>query len=528
MRYTTLLLAITISATLYSQDLHYHESGGFGTDGTYGINGTVYRVTNLKNDGEGSLRFGLDMNGPRLIVFEVGGIIDLEEQNLNIENGAVTIAGQTAPYPGITLIKGTLRAKADEVLIQHLTLRPGDGDYGEAMGWEPDGFAASSNKVVFDHCSVSWAVDENMSVARGGNEVTFYRCILAEGLSNSIHAKGEHSCGLLIAPDSKKISSIGSLYAHNFRRNPRLADGATVLFSNNVIYNYGIYAAHIGRNVGVSDPDNPGIADFIGNFYFKGADGWDDYILEIHKGDFDKINPPAVGKAYMEDNLGLDRLSGQSLIQHDEHITILSESTVKPEGFQSNDAYENVEWVLKHAGARPGERSEVDTRIVQSLLDGTGHIIDSQSEVGGYPEFDSAVQTINWIPSSAEDRRTWLDSISTSLEKDKTLDVSNLYQFIDKNLPTSIEKAPAFFWEAYYDQVSDHISLSFRLDQNERVHIQLVDMLGRNIFIKNNQLDSGTHLQQFNLGEYNLPDGIYVLILSNGVRTDSKKLMVGH
>jgi len=268
MRYPALLLALTLSATLCSQDLHYHESGGFGTDGTYGVSGSVYRVTNLNNEGEGSLRSGIEMSDPRLIVFEVGGIIDLEEQNLVIENASVTIAGQTAPYPGITLIKGGFRVKEGDVLIQHLTLRPGDGSYDEAMGWEPDGFATSSTKVVFDHCSVSWAVDENMSVARGGNEVSFSRCIIAEGLSNSIHAKGEHSCGLLIAPDTKKISSIGSLYAHNSRRNPRLAD-------------------------------------------------------------------------------------------HD-YITILVESSVMPEGFQVYDAYENIELVLKNAGARPRERSEVD------------------------------------------------------------------------------------------------------------------------------------------------------------------------
>jgi hypothetical protein len=301
-----------------------------------------------------------------------------------------------------------------------------------------------------------------------------------------------------------------------------------VLFSNNVIYNYGIYAAHIGRNVGVSDPDNPGIADFIGNFYFKGTDGWDETILEIHRGDFDKINPPAVGKAYMEDNLGLDRLSGHSLIQHDGHITLLSESTVKPEGFQSNDAYDNIELVLKHAGARPGERSEVDARIIQSLMDGTGHIIDSQSEVGGYPEFDSTARTIDQIPSTAEGRRTWLDSIATSLEEEKELDVSTLYQFIDEHLPTFIEESPAFLWKTYYNQVSDHISLHFRLEKKESMHIQVVDMLGRKIFAKTQQFESGTHEQLLNLSEYNLSDGVYVLILSNGVRTDSKKLVLRH
>ena len=82
MRIYAFFLAATLCTLLSSQDLHFYETGGFGTDGTYGIHGSIYRVTNLNNSGEGSLRHSLEMAGPRLIVFEVGGIIDLEEQNL--------------------------------------------------------------------------------------------------------------------------------------------------------------------------------------------------------------------------------------------------------------------------------------------------------------------------------------------------------------------------------------------------------------------------------------------------------------
>jgi hypothetical protein len=521
-------MAMAPFLTLFSQDPHYHETGGFGTDHSFGTGGEVYRVTNLNNEGEGSLRYGLELSGPRLIVFEVGGMINLAEKDLVINNGQVTIAGQTAPYPGITIIKGAVRIKADEVLLQHLTLRPGDGGYSEPVGWEPDGFSAASNQVVFDHCSVSWAVDENMSVARNGNDVTFYRCIIAEGLSESIHGKGEHSCGLLVVFDCKNIASIGSLYAHNFRRHPRLVDGSEVLFANNVVYNYGIYAAHIGANVGAGNPDDPGIADFIGNAYFKGIDGWDDYMLESHQGDFDKNNPPAIGKAYLEDNIGLDRLNGNSLIQHDEYVTILSESGVRPEAFQPMDAYENIGLVLTHAGARPGERSAEDARIVQSLIDGTGSIIDSQDEVGGYPEYDSTARAIDSIPETENERRAWLDSISTSLEAAGDIDLRPLYQFIDEHLSTSVTTPGSLSWQISPNPVSDHIQLSFRLAESKTISIYLVDMMGRKTGLINQHFDPGTYKQRIHLGDHALPEGIYLLLLTDGSKTVSKNLVFSH
>lgn len=528
MRNLVLILAVAPFLTLLSQDPHYHQTGGFGTDNSFGTGGEVYRVTNLNNEGEGSLRYGLELTGPRLIVFEVGGTIDLAEKDLIINNGQLTVAGQTAPYPGITLIKGGLRVKADEVLLQHLTLRPGDGGYSEPVGWEPDGFSAASNQIVFDHCSVSWAVDENMSVARNGNDVTFYRCIIAEGLSNSIHGKGEHSCGLLVVFDCKNIASIGSLYAHNYRRHPRLVDGSEVLYANNVIYNYGIYAAHIGANVGAGNPDDPGIADFIGNAYFKGADGWDDYILESHKGDFDKNNPPAVGKAYMENNIGLDRLTGNSLIQHDEFVTILNESGVRPEAFQPIDAYDNIELVIRHAGARPGERSAVDARIVQSLIEGTGSIIDSQNEVGGYPEYDSTSRAIDSIPATENERRAWLDSISTSLEAAEDLDVAPLYQFIDDNLTNSVKLPLSIAWQVSPNPVSDHINIKFILTKRKAISIFLVDMMGRKTGLKNHYYDSGDHKQRINLDDHVLPDGIYLLVLTDGLNTVSRHIVLSN
>src|SRR5690606_26207994 len=106
---------------------------GFGTNTPAGRGGSVYRVTNLNNSGSGSLRYGLEsVTGPRVIIFDVSGVIDLQSDLVIRDDsvgdyGNVTVAGQTAPYPGITLKGGGIDIRSHDVLIQHIAIRPGNG-----------------------------------------------------------------------------------------------------------------------------------------------------------------------------------------------------------------------------------------------------------------------------------------------------------------------------------------------------------------------------------------------------------------
>jgi hypothetical protein len=178
-----------------------------------GLGGRILRVTNLNADGPGSLREALGTQGPRIVVFEVGGVIDLGESTLVIEEPFVTLAGQTAPSPGITLIRGSIRITTHDVLVQHIRVRPGDAGHPRRSGWEPDGistYGAEAYNIVVDHCSITWAVDENLSASgpqhegRAGTShaVTFSNNIVAEALDDASHAEGRHSKGTLI-PTSK-------------------------------------------------------------------------------------------------------------------------------------------------------------------------------------------------------------------------------------------------------------------------------------------------------------------------------------
>jgi len=165
------------------------------------------------------------------------------------------VAGQTAPSPGITIIKGGIGIQTNDVILQHLRARPGEAGAAKKSGWEVDAIATSggAHDVVIDHCSTSWATDENLSASgerfsgatveewRKGtsHRVTISHCVIAEGLDHSTHGKGAHSKGSLIHDNATDIAVIANLYASNGQRNPYFKGGARGVVVNNLIDNPG-------------------------------------------------------------------------------------------------------------------------------------------------------------------------------------------------------------------------------------------------------------------------------------------------
>lgn len=243
-------------------DIHLHYGlpvlpgvSGFGLDAIGGKGGKIISVTNLNPEGKGSFAEAIVAKGPRIIVFEVGGVIDLNGKSLQIKDPFITIAGQTAPSPGITLIKGELGISTHEVIIQHIRVRPGEAGHAKKSGWEADGISTSRGayNVIIDHCSTSWATDENLSASgpqfdgadpeqwrkNTSHRVTISNCIIANGLSHSTHAKGEHSKGTLIHDNATDILIYGNLYANNVDRHPLCKGGSQTVITNNFISNPG-------------------------------------------------------------------------------------------------------------------------------------------------------------------------------------------------------------------------------------------------------------------------------------------------
>lgn len=366
-----------------------------------GRGGRVLRVTTLAGEGTGSLRAALEAEGPRIVVFEVGGVIDLKRRDIRVQNPFLTIAGQTAPEPGITLIRGGISLRTHDVIVRHICIRPGADGAALKSGWEVDGLTTSgAHDVIVDQCSFSWATDENLSASgprfEGGDAVeqwrqhtsrriTFSRNIVSEGLSNASHAKGEHSKGTLIHDNATQVLIVGNLYAHDYERNQLFKGGVHAVSANNLIYNPGNRCMHYALNAAEWGDQRweIGQLSLVGNVTRGGPSTRADLPFLIVEGqgdlDFYALDNPARhadGRAMQEIGIISDR---------EPKIRRLNASPHWPVGFRARPSSEVEAWIFAEAGARPWARDAVDRRILEEVRTGTGRIIDDEREVGGYP-----------------------------------------------------------------------------------------------------------------------------------------------
>ena len=347
-----------------SELLAFEGAQGFGAGATGGRGGEVVKVTNLNDSGEGSLRWALeDLDGPRIVVFEVGGQIDLESQ-IQI-NGDVTVAGQTAPG-GITVTGGRLRVVESNVIIRGMTVRPGDDPDGQNPD-DRDGISIGKagnvvENVILDSNSISWSIDENVATWGSPSNITISNNIVAEALKDSLHPKGDHSMGMLIGDHSSNVSIIGNLLVSNQFRNALVKDDAkNIEFINNVIYNYGNEGLVVAGESTVH---------VIGNVFIKGQDSGGREAIRF-------ISDTGKASYYVADNVG--DVGGVNTSQ------IQSDFVFDPATTEVMTSSEALDWILENVGARAnGELSEIDQRIIDSVLKDTGAIIDSPDDVGGY------------------------------------------------------------------------------------------------------------------------------------------------
>lgn len=364
---------------------------GFGTDTIAGRGGHVIEVTSLEDDGPGTLRAAIEDPSPRIIVFRVAGTIELNSV-LQINHPFVTIAGQTAPGGGIAIKNAGMVISTHDVLIQHLRVRPGNAgdvepdtnDAFEILG--PHGNAEGAYNVVIDHVSASWSEDEVVSTWYGAHDITISWSIISEALDRSRHRKETHSAGLLIGDSSYNISVHHSLLAHNDFRNPLIVGGGTHDFVNNLIYNWGVLPAEI-----IDEGANT-FLNYIGNTYLPGSSS--------ELGLYEILIPAGQPKIYVEDNFGPHRtdagmpewsLVGSGYEENAAPEALHSFARYETPPITIYSASEAKEEVLARAGATLPARDSVDRRIVEDVYSGTGGIIDSPEEVGGYPDLQMGI-----------------------------------------------------------------------------------------------------------------------------------------
>lgn len=401
------VLLLCFAGILFSQQIAFPTAEGFGKYTVGGRGGKVYEVTNLNDDGPGSLREAVSASGPRTVVFRVSGTIQLNS-NLDINNPYITIAGQTAPGDGICIKKYPLMIRTSEVIIRYIRVRLGD-----ETGRDTDALTSRYNKnIIIDHVSASWSIDETMTLYHN-DSVTVQWCLLSESLYYAKPDKGNHGFGGIWGGPNASFHH--NLIAHHSSRNPRFASGSgNTDFRNNVIYNWGYQSIYGGENVQKgSDKYLFSAINMVANYYKPGPGtlGESTQYRIVRPSNRDIIED--YGKWYIADNfvygnadVTADNWNG-GVQPDDNNQTVLdyikSDSPIPSVAIEQQTAEEAYLLVLENSGAILPSRDIVDTRIVQEVKDGTATygtrsysekhklgtspsgIIDSQTEVGGWP-----------------------------------------------------------------------------------------------------------------------------------------------
>jgi pectate lyase len=375
---------------------------GFGKFTKGGRGGFVYKVTNLNDDGEGSLRYCLNKKGPRIIVFDVSGTIHLKSP-LNIKE-YTTLAGQTAPGDGICIADQPVKINGDQVIVRYLRFRMGDRYQNDGMkdgSGHDDALGAVNKKhIIIDHCSLSWSTDEVLSVYNG-DSTTLQWNIITEPLNYSYHfEKGDknfenHGYGGIWG--GRHLTAHHNLLAHCLSRNPRFNGTRSINeefvdYRNNVIYNWGINNVYGGEG---------GHYNIVNNYYRYGPSTHEKVRFRV-------VNPSKsdqipFGKYFVDGNYvdGSPDVTKNNLLgvhmgngtEEDKRSALVSHafSSVEINRFSAKQAYEDV---LLNAGAS-FKRDTLDSRVIEDVKQRTGRIIDVQ---GGFPHGTPYEQTVSAWP----------------------------------------------------------------------------------------------------------------------------------
>jgi pectate lyase len=375
---------------------------GFGRFTTGGRGGAVKVVTNLEDDGPGSLRDAVNGKKPKTVVFAVSGTIHLRSK-LNI-GGNTTIAGQTAPGGGICLADHAVSITGDNVIVRYLRFRMGDRYQNTGMvngAGSDDAFGAQGRKhIIIDHCSMSWSTDEAFSVYNG-DSTTLQWNLVSEPLNYSYHFETgdkdfeNHGYGGIWG--GRHLSAHHNLFAHCISRTPRLngirQQGEDFVdFRNNVIYNWGHNNVYAGEG---------GTYNIVNNYYRPGP-GTNPKVKAriVNPGRNEKIG---FGTFYVAGNFVEDApevTANNTLGVHpdkDADKTGILKPVpfdAVPLGMQSpKDAFTSV---LANVGAVLPARDSLDVRVLNDVRNRTGRYIDVQ---GGFPHGTPYEQTVKAWPA---------------------------------------------------------------------------------------------------------------------------------
>lgn len=396
---TCLLFAVTC---MQAQQIAFPGAEGYGKWTVGGRGGRVLTVTNLNDSGEGSFRDAVEQTGARIVVFAVDGTIELKSP-LRINNDSITIAGQSAPGDGICLKDYPLVVNASNVIIRYIRVRVGDRYRLDSDG--VGGGRYGQKNVILDHLSVSWSIDECLSIYKTEN-LTVQWCLVAHSLNTSVHTKGSHGFGGIWG--GYKATFHHNLLANHASRNPRFSsvDGTKwVDYRNNVVYNWGFKTAYGGGHHAE--------INIVNNYYKPGPASQHHRLLDVAE--------DGTGRYYVAGNV----MAGDDAVTRDNHSAITDcagkcyipgrksagpDSGISPEAiptsgeecasclvgspFPSEPIHEDApvvayQRILESVGCSFSQDS-YDREVLRQVREGIGTfgtngIINSQEDVGGWP-----------------------------------------------------------------------------------------------------------------------------------------------
>ncbi len=533
-RVLSLMILSLGTITLAAQIPAFPGAEGYGSHTPGGRGGKVVFVTNLNDSGPGSLREAVK-SSHTIIVFRVGGTIELQSP-LKIHHSYITIAGQTAPGGGICLKNYPLiLSNVRDVVIRYLRLRHGDeSEYeGDAL------WVVRSRNIVIDHCSTSWSIDETLSITHA-DSVTVQWCFITESLNNSLHSKGAHGYGGLVAYiEDGRISEHHNLWAHHRSRNPRPGSTANLDlpgliydFRNNVIYNWG---SKCGYTVKEYSRIN---MNYIGNYLRTGPTTSSSVRAEA----FDTDNSDIMG-IYLKDNVINNYNSGWSMIDGNQFIKANKPYDTPPMTTDSPDSA--LAKVLRHGGASLPKRDSVDIRMVESVLNGTGAIIDSQNEVGGWPELQAGTPYVDADKDGMADDWETFYGLDPADKSDYNLDndgdiYTNIEEFLNQTDPNTPQtgvvdellatKRPLnpLLEQNYPNPFNSSTTIQFDLPKTSDISLQIFDLNGRLVStLKNGSCPAGVYSLSWNGRTQNgesVSSGIYYAVLKTNAQRSVIKM----
>jgi len=363
----------------------FPDALGYGRGTRGGRGGQVIYVTSLDDRGPGTLREALETRGPRVILFQVAGTIDLRT-NIDITDPFVTIAGQSAPGDGVQVRGAMIRVMADDVIIRHMRLRPGDDnrreDSADVDGISINGANGRVQRVILDHTTLLWGPDiGGISVLGDSRDITVQRSIMGEGLYLSHHPEGVPGSGHSMAanvtqlerglPFGRRITFVDNLFTTSNERMPRFQGPECVDVVNNVIYDWGERAAY----------GNPRSLNLVGNVFRAGPDTTGHRFWTSQGSD---VAPRLFSNAVWVASNVADGFDVGGPVGDE---SVFAENPICPLSVDPRNAGRLLDPLLDAVGANLPVRDPVDRRIVNGVIERRGGFRNGSGKPAPNPDW---------------------------------------------------------------------------------------------------------------------------------------------